>query len=224
MSPVPTPKAADFGPLVINTDVDEAVIGMLSLWMPTYMSQVERERGMTVGYLDRPHEESYANVLDDDEFPDYRLPAVLVTTANTQDTDKDGDGFYYAAFNVVVSAVVRGRTPAETRQRAALFEGCVRRVMVQADPTWDGEVRFMGANVAAVADPTGAGRYLAAGIGTYLVYVDKVVQAAVGPAGEPYAQPEDPDYDPDAPYEELIKVGSVSIDVDGKSPTDDLGE
>lgn len=222
--PVPNVKGADFGPLVLNTDVDEWLIQILSTWLPDYMSQVERERGMEHKYLDRPHEESYANVLDDDEFPDYRMPAVLVTTANTQNSEKDGDGFYTAAFNVVVSAIVRGRTPAETRQRAALFEGCVRRVMVQADPLWDGEVHFVGSNVAAVADPTGAGRYLAAGIGNYLVYVDKVVQAGVGPAGEPYAQPGDPDYDPDTPYEDLITVGSVSTDVTGKSPTDDLGE
>lgn len=218
MTPV---RAADWGPLVINTDVDEMVLGMLSLWLPTSLRQIQRERPL-IEPFDLPKDESYANTLDDDEFPEHILPAVIVTSANTEGTpEKDGDGFYDAAWNVVVSCIVRGRTPAETRAVAALFEGSVRRVMVQADPTWDGEVRWVASNTAAVADPTGAGRYLAAGMGTYLVYVDKAVQAGAGPAGEPYEV--DP-ATPDEPFEDLIKVGSVGIDVQGRSPTSDLGE
>ena len=78
-----------------------------------------------------------------------------------------------------------------------------------------------GTNTAAVADPSGAGRYLAAGIGAYLVHVDKSVQAGVGPAGEPY----DPDPStPDEPFEDLVTVGSVGIDVIGRTPQSDLGE
>lgn len=216
-----TVRAADFGPIVINTDVDQAVIGMLSLWLPTYLRQMQRERS-GIAPFDLPTDESYANTLDDDEFPDHIMPAVIVTSANTEEVpDPDGDGFYTAAWNVVVSSIVKGRTPAETRALAALFEGSVRRVMVQADPTWDGQVRWVASNTAAVADPTGAGRYLAAGMGTYLVYVDKAVQAGVGPAGEPYVV--DPTT-PDEPIEELITVGSVSTDVTGISPTSDLGE
>lgn len=217
MTPV---RAADFGPLIVNTDVDEMVLGMLSLWLPTYLRQMERERpGIK---FDLPHDESYANTLDDDEFPDHILPAVIVTTANTEGTPQyDGDGYYSSDWNVVVSSVVKGRTPSETRRLAALFEGCVRRVMVQADPTWDGEVTWHGTNTAAVADPSGAGRYLAAGIGAYLVHVDKSVQAGVGPAGEPY----DPDPStPDEPFEDLVTVGSVGIDVIGRTPQSDLGE
>lgn len=221
MSPVPLPRAADFGPLIVNTDIDEMILGMLSLWLPHYMAQVERERNFVVGYLDRPKDESYANALDDDEFLDHSLPAVIVTTAHTEGVpEKDGDGFYSAAWNVVVSCVVRGRTPSETRSRAALFEGCVRRVLMHADPPIDGEIRFTGANTAAVADPTGTGRYLAAGISTYLVYVDKVVQAGVGPAGDPYADPTDGD--PNDPFEELVTVGSVTTVVDGKTPQGEL--
>lgn len=218
MTPV---RGADFGPLIVNTDVDEMVLGMLELWLPTYMTTIERERNLPVGTLDRPTDESYANTLDDDEFPEHIMPAVIVTTANTEgEPEMDGDGFYSAVWNVVVSSIVKGRTPAETRRVAALFEGCVRRVMVQADPTWEGEVHWRGTNTAAVADPTSAGRYLAAGIGAYLVYVDKAVQAGVGPAGEPYET--DPN-DPDGEFEPLVTVGSVSTDVIGRTPQSDLG-
>lgn len=194
--------------------------------MPTYLTKIEAERGLQHKYLTRPHDGSYANTLDDDEFPDYALPAILVTTASTEGTPaKDGDGVYSVPWNVVVSCVVRGRSPSETRQVAALFEGCVRRIMLRNDPPpFDGEVRWGGSNTAAVADPSGAGRYLAAGIGTYLVHVDRVVQESSGPiaSDSPY-DPPTPDTDPDTPYEDLIRVGSVSIDVVGKTPQSDLG-
>jgi hypothetical protein len=216
-------RAADFGPLVINTDVDMRVIQELSLWLPTYQKKMELERGLDHKTLTRPEETSYVNALDEDEFPEHTLPAVIVTTANTEgEPQKDGEGVYSVPWNVVVSCVVRGRTPSETRSLAAMFEGCVRRIMTRNDPPpFDGEVRWTGSNTAAVADPSGAGRYLAAGIGTYLVYIDAVLKEGSGPVASddsPY-DPPTPGTDPDTPYGEPVKVGSVSTEVQGTSPT-----
>lgn len=205
---------ADFGPLVTSVDVDEQVLATLRMWLPTHLSQLERERGMTLRTLDRPKDVSYANALDEDEFPDHTLPAVITTTAQTEgQPEKDGDGNYYAAWNVVVSAIVKGRHPVETRRVAALFEGAVRRVLVQHGIELDGEVAWRGSNVAAVADPTNAGRFLAAGMSHYVVFLDRVVQDGVGPL-EP---------DPDDPYDPLVRVASVSVDIEGRSAQEELG-
>lgn len=221
-------RAANFGPLVVNTDVDAAILQKLELWVPLYLSQLERERNLADPLvekrLDRPPEVSYANTLDDDEFPDHILPAVIVTTANTEgEPTKDGNGMYSCAWNVVVSCIVKARTPSETRQLAAWFEGCIRRIMLDDDPPFDGEVRWTGTNTAAVADPTGAGRYLAAGISTYVVYVDQVVLAGGGPEGPPVYEDPDPANRPDDPFVDRVTVGSVTTDVIGKSPESDLG-
>lgn len=213
--------AADFGPLVLNTDVDYAVLDILKEYLPFYLAAIERERDLPVGYFDRPKAESYANTLEDDEFPDHAMPAIIVTSADTEGIpEKDGEGMHYAAWNVVISCVVRGRTPKETRRIASMFEGSVRRVMLNEGPPFDGEVRWTGTNVAAVADPTGGGRYLAAGMSTYLVYVDHAVKSQAGIAHEPpYTDPDDPDAEPDP----LVTVGSVSVDVQGRTPQTDLG-
>jgi len=212
----------DFGPLITAVDVDAKVIDLLQTWLPTYLRQLERERPtvITEGLFDLPKDDNYANVLDDDEFPDHRLPAILVTSAETADPPtKNGDGIYTAGWTVTISSVVRGRTPAETRWIASMFEGSVRRLMVHHPPPFDGEVRWIGSNTAAVADPSGAGRYLAAGMGQYVVYIDKVVQEGVGPIGPGPYDPGDPD-DPMTPYDPPVTVGSVSIDVVGKSPAE----
>lgn len=220
----PIGPVADFGPLVLNIDVDELMLAQLRKWLPTYMAEIERERP-SLGALQRPKTTSYVNALEDEDFPEHWLPAIVVTSAATAgDPEKDGDGNYYAAWNVVVSAIVRGRDPKETRTLASAFEGCVRRLLVQQGVEIDGELRWTGSSVRPVRDPTNAGRYLAAGMSTYVVYVDRVVLEDAGPSeydDGPYV-PADPD-DPDTPYENPATVDRVLVDVNGKSPNQTIG-
>jgi hypothetical protein len=223
-------RAATFGPLITSVDIDVALIGELHLWLPTYLSRFEQERDLTPRLLPRPRSESFSNVLDDDEFPDHKLPAILVTSAETLgDPAMDGDGYVYTNWRATVSCVVRGRTPRETKAVASYYEACIRRLLVQSphrSPALDttgiadllGEIKWDSTSVAAVEDPTNAGRYLAAGIAEFSVYVDHAVQAGVGPyePADPYdpPEPEDPD-DPDIPYDPLAAVGAVFVDVEG---------
>jgi hypothetical protein len=204
---------ADFGPLMIATDVDDAAVGKLALWLPTYLGQVEVERGLTPGSLPRPVDSSYANTLSDDEFPDHMLPAVIVTTADTPTAPVvAADGSYEATWHMVVSCVIRGRTPPQTRANAALLEGCVRRALVQNGVFHRRDAKWKGSSVAPVFDRSKAGRYLAAGICQFDVFVDKVVQRDVGPVA------------PDAePYLPLGTVDQVTVDVEGVPPSSTIG-
>lgn len=212
---------AQFGPLVVETDVDVAVIETLKVWLPTYLRQVELERDLTAGFLKRPKPSSFANTLEDDEFKDHPFPAIIVTTAQTAGRPtKDGNGNHYAAWNVVVSSITRGRTPPETRALAALYSGCVRRLLVQQEALGGlaGAIDWVASNVAPVADVTGSGRYLAAGINQFSVYIDEVVQSGVGPLepepdDSPYP-PSDPD-DPE-PYNPLALVTLVTTEITAK--------
>lgn len=205
--------------MVTSIDVDEAVLDTLRTWIPTYLTKIEDERGLSPGYLDRPKPGSYDNVIDDEQFPDYAVPSIIVTTAQTEgEPEQDGNGNYYAAWNVVVSAIVKGRNKKETRNLASWFEACVRRALVQQGTDLGGELKWRGSNVAPVSDPTNSGRYLAAGMGHYVVYVDQVVQEGVGPfAGDGDYPPADPT-DPVTPYEDLVTVGKVSIEVQNPTP------
>jgi hypothetical protein len=218
-------RVAEFGPFVVDTDVDVAVVDTLRLWLPTYLAQAERERGLANKLLARPVEESYANVLEDDEFADHRLPAILVTTANLADTDVGSDGLYSGRFQVNVTAVVRGRTPAEARAVAALFAGCIRRVMLDHPSLghFAGTTRLVGGTTAPVRDVTNAGRYLAGGISVFSVFVDELLQVGAGPQipADPYDDP-DPS-DPDTPYDPLVTVTAVTVDVPGVPITDEPG-
>lgn len=172
----------DPGPLVISTDVDAAVLSVMQQWMPTYLKLLGTERSL--GYA-LPNPNTYANSINLDEIMDHQLPAIIVTTAKTSKTVGGANTAQYQAFwNVTVSAIVRGRRPPESKATAALFEGAVRRCFLNkcrtlsgplSDPSWH------GSEVAPVADTSGKGRYLAAGIGAYNVATDAAVQAFGGP-------------------------------------------
>jgi hypothetical protein len=209
-----TPQRADFGPLLIATDIDDAAIATLQAWMATYLGQVEIERGLAPGSLPRPVDSSYANTLSDDEFPDHMLPAVLVTTAHTEGSPTImAAGFYNATWRLTVSCVVRGRTPSETRANAALLEGSVRRVIAQQGSLGiAARSKWVATSVAPVLDRSRAGRHLAAGICEFDVATERVVQRGLGP--------DSPAPDPSPVYYPLAEVVAVSTEVDGVDTTE----
>jgi hypothetical protein len=211
---------ATWGSNLIETDIDRLVLVQLRIWLPDYLTRVERERDLPGGLLARPMAESFQNVLEDDEFPDGRLPAILATTARAEDVDKTlddaGDVRYAAAFRCQVSVVVRGRTPAETREVAAIFSSCVRRILVhqQLDLPGGGEVHWApGGGIAPVADQSDQGRFLAAGVNHFAVFADEVVSGTgpVQPSDDnPYPDPTPGgDYDPLA----VVREGGVHFTV-----------
>ncbi len=180
-----TTGIADWGPLVIATDVDQAVIDVLKEWVPTYLLKTAAERGLPAGDDDRQMTgpRTYTNVLTDDEFMDHQIPMVLVTTSETQKVKGGPNSQYEATWQTRVSAVVRGRNAAESKLFAALYEGAIRRAMTQrcrgVGPV--NESKWIATKTAPVSDPSGKGRYLAAGMGTYNVSTDFAAQGFGGP-------------------------------------------
>lgn len=206
---------------VATTDIDGALIATLKEWLGTYLRQIELERSLGDDFLGTPNSDQISNALTSFEFLDTTLPAVVVTTAiveKTLRTSRSGSssgGVYAADFRVTVSNIVRGPTKQQTRYNAAFTELAVRRVLsnqaTRMADTIITNVDWKGSQVAPVADTTGDGRYLAAGVGQYVVSVDNALQDGVGPQ-QPNLQP----------YNPLPTVDDASIDVEATpidSPT-----
>lgn len=172
---------ADWGPLVIATDVDDAVLAALREWLPTYLKQISTERSL--GYV-LPTPKVYANTLNEDEYMDHQLPALVVTTASTKSTMGGSNHLYQANWNVTVSVIVRGTAPAKTRNLAALYEGAVRRCFLnkcRGNDTPLNDPHWVSTEVAPIGASSRKGRYLAAGIGKYNVATDAAAQSFGGP-------------------------------------------
>lgn len=212
MSPV-----GNFGGLIVETDIDAAVVDVLSTWLPMYLAQVEREYELENHTLARPVSGSYDTVLEDDSFPNPRLPAILVTTASTDEVMVDGDGRYHGTWNCTVSSVVRGRTAQEARGYAALYGGSVRRALTHQYHAMGGDAKFTRGRLAQVADTTAQNRELAVSISSFSIFSSELLYAgAEAPRipSDPYDDP-DPVGNPDQPYDPLDRVGKVTADVTG---------
>jgi hypothetical protein len=155
-------------------------------------------------------------------FPDGRLPAIVVTTAQT-DGDPEPivvgvDDAYAAWWRTNASAVVRGRTPHETREVAALFGGCIRRILVNQQLSI-GSIHWMGSSVTSFPDPTGQGRYLAAAVNRFRVLTDEALTGD-GPViplqDDPPYPPPDPTT-PDEPFDPLAEVRAVTTEIIARS-------
>jgi hypothetical protein len=210
-----TTPAADWGISLAETDVDRAVIASLMRWMPTYLTRAERERGLMTHLFARPLDSSYQNAMEDTSFPDGRLPAVVVTTAQTDDVTKHPHWRHSADFAIVVSCIVRGRTPFEARDAASIFGSCARRILVHQQTDIEGEVNWEAGSIIPVPDTTDNGRWLAASLGRFTLYADEVLTGD-GPV-EP--DPDDPPYpppdpnDPDQAYGNLATIGAVDTTI-----------
>ena len=226
MTPVTLSPVADFGPIILETDVDEAVYGTLRKWIPTYLTKIELERSFPNKTFPRPPKQSYTNTIEEDEFTDTMLPAVIVTTAAIEARPaKDGDGFYNGGYLCIVSGIVRGPTPPETRRNASILGACIRRVLLQQGDL-DGfasETRWESSRIRRINQSSQAGRYLAASSQTFTVYVDKVLNEQNGPwEVDPVYPPADPD-DPDTTYDLPVQVSAVTVEVDGVPVTQTPG-
>lgn len=193
----------DPGPLVIATDLDYELIATLQKWLPTYLSIFEGERGLAPKSLPRPKLHDIANSLTDLEFTDHTLPAIIVRTSGTDTTPiRNANQTYQADFRCVVSCVCRGQTPKGSRYNADVMAGSVERVLLQQGLPGSARTRYAGYGLQPVIDTTNQGRYLAAGILTFILAVDEVVQAG-------HIGPKVPDRNPYVPFAVVDGVDTI---------------
>jgi hypothetical protein len=199
----PTVGLADWGPLVIGSDIDDFVVATIKTWAPTYFTQTRKERGLVKSpALPR----TYSNTFMGQEFFDHQLPAVICTTANLVVTKGGSNMIYEGAWPLRVATVVRAKRPPVTRFLASLYEGTMRRLVAQkvrGGPVND--IHYEGFRYEEVPDSTGQGRYALAAISLFQVFTDQVLQ--------PYAGPDQPDMDE---YLDEATVVEVDIEVLGE--------
>ena len=195
---------ADWGPLVIATDIDDAAIELCRIWMPTYLRRFGQERGLGFN-LALPR--SYGDVFAGQEFLDRQLPAVVAVAARGTSMRGGQAHAYEGIWSLELATVVRGKRPAATRFLAAVYEGITRRLIVQqAGGTPLNHVSPTGMRFEQVPDGTKEGRWLLAGVSVFEVRTDKIVA--------PTAGPDVPDADE---YLDEATVVEVDIDVLGGS-------
>lgn len=197
---------ARWGPLVISTDIDDAAIAVLRMWMPTHVRQLVKERKLDFT-LTPPRQ--YDTVLVPQELLDNILPATVAQTTRMAATEGGMAKPYDGDWRLDIQTVVRGPRGGRTRYIASLYEGCTRRLMVQhAHESPIDWIHYLGMRFQEVPGDATRGRYLLSAISSFQVRTTEIVDPTAGPD-----EPDQPEYI-DEPF-----ATSRHIDVGpGRSP------
>lgn len=121
-----------FGTIISDDQVEDAVVAILQKWLPTYMSEVERQRGLVAGFYERPPASSYFVRSDFDKFPEDMLPALVITSGGIEDDPpREGRGQYRGGFQIGVSCVCASTDSLYARRFAYRMGAAVRALLIQ---------------------------------------------------------------------------------------------
>lgn len=194
-----------FGRLLDVSEVEEAVIAALELWLPTYIAEVERQRGMTPESMPMPR--SYSTVNEFVKWTEDQLPTIIVVSPGLAPTDpkREGDGTYRAWYRVGVAVIAAARDRETTRRISKLYIAAIRGAILQHAGLGDLEaagIRWTNERNSDIPDE--AGRTLGSGAVTFDIEMRGVINDRLGPA-EPFDDPYD---DPTWPT-----VATTDVDV-----------
>lgn len=197
-----------FGQIVDADQVEAAVLETLRKWLPTYLAEIERQRGITPpGSLPRPRSWTVASSLD--KWPDHPLPAVFaVSPGLAEEPLRTSRGGYRAPWGVGVAAVVSAKDRAASRRLAAMYGAAIRTCLLQHRSLAGFATGLDWIDEDLDNAPPEQARTLAIAQELFVVTVDRVLDPAAGPA-----QP-DPEADPTEPYDDWPTVQTTDLDVE----------
>ncbi|HEY1437363.1 MAG TPA: hypothetical protein VGG82_07660 [Casimicrobiaceae bacterium] len=178
--PPPVVSLGTLGPVVLSTDVDLALIAALQKWAPTYLRPMSQKVPTSKAM---PLPRTYTNTVENYEWLDHQLPAIVVETSSAIAAVGGPNTFYRVDWRTAVSVIVRGRRPQETRRLASIFMGAVTLCVVQKGRTPDviDDLRYLSMTLGPVPDATDRTRYLAGATAVFTTMTNVAVQGSGGP-------------------------------------------
>lgn len=185
-----------FGTMVDRTAVEEAVQAHLENWMPTYIAEVERQKGWAAKKLGPIVNYTFVSAAFE-RWPEDQFPTILVMSPGLAEPPKaQGDGKVRAKWACGIAAITEGggeNSSADAKQTSGAYFAAVRGLMLQHPSvggfsrgvTWTDE-RYD--NV-----PTDAERSLATAYGMFTIEVAQALDRHAGttePLDEPYTEPD----------------------------------
>jgi hypothetical protein len=171
---------SQFGTIKTPDEVEQAMLNHLHTWLPTYLAEIERQKGITAGSLQAPR--SYVTRNEFTKWPEDQLPALVVVNFGTAgDPKREGGGEYRVPWTLGVGAVLGARDKPFTHRLTRLYGSAIVAAILQhqslgeyAESThWD-QMSFNDINER-------QGRTLASIQSIYTVSVRETINALEGP-------------------------------------------
>lgn len=217
-----------FGDIIDGDQIEQAMLAMLKLRLPTYIDEVAQQREHDLGRGAYQYPKSWIVTREFDKWPENKLPCVIVISPGMVDEPvKRKDGKYTGSWYVALAVVVSARSPQGTNRTAKRYGAALRACVLQ-NATLEGALRGTRVKdwVSEEYDslPEEESRYLGSANLIFTVEVDDVTNAYKGPRDwEPDEEDEEekpePEHSPDYGDEPTAHPDRLTADV-----TMDCGE
>jgi hypothetical protein len=119
-----------FGPIFDGSQLTRSVIETLKLWFPTYIREIELQRGYTPGEIQPP--KTYAERWVFDSYPDDKIPAVVVVCPGMAEAPhSDGDGTVNGWWALGVGIIAAASTEDNSERLAKIYGAAARLILNQ---------------------------------------------------------------------------------------------
>jgi hypothetical protein len=128
-----------FGPIFDGSVLTRAAIATLKTWFPTYIKEIEIQRGYRTGEIPKP--KTYAERWAFDSYPDDKMPAVIVVSPGMSDPPRrDGDGTASGWWILGVGIIAAASTEDNSERLAKIYGAGARTILEQKgwlDESWE---------------------------------------------------------------------------------------
>ena len=128
-----------FGPIFDGSLLTRAVMATLKTWYPTYIKEIEIQRGWPTGQIPAP--KTYTERWAFDSYPDDKMPAVVVVCPGmAQPPRADGDGTVNGWWALGVGIIAAASTEDNSERLAKVYGAGARLILSQKgwlDESWE---------------------------------------------------------------------------------------
>lgn len=184
------------GPIIVGTDIQAAAKAHLRAWLPDYLAEIEREKGLEPRTL--PMIRGWETTSEIRKWPETQLPAcILVSSGTAGQTEKRGDGAVSGWFRLQAIAVAAANKEAATVELAQLYCAAIRSALMQ-HPSLRGNseqgiadgIRYVAEGYGPIPDIASKARSIAAAGVVVDLRIPELMNTRAGlavPSEDPYA-------------------------------------
>lgn len=212
-----------FGKLVTQWDIEQAVLSTLRAWLPEQLAELERQHGLPNKTIPRPPvPESIHGGTDLDTWREDNLPEVIVVVKTEGRPEPAGSGEQAQAYRVEIGCQWVGKgsqavpNPEDEARMVAGFLGAATLLLLQHPQLGGLAERIVLEQAPDTTTPDPDEKVLAQADTAFTVWVPSIVNESLGPAGETPGGSEGYPGEEEQPWPERPVVQSTHLTVEGE--------